>query len=88
MKTWRLALHTPKGAVLAAPQALLRYLAWWIGPVCALVAYAALNSTRHGRWAIAGLGVNYLWALADPDRQFLHDRLAGTRIVSEPAHAS
>ena len=27
-----------------------------------------------------GLGI--LWALADRDRQFLHDRLAGTRIVS------
>lgn len=27
----------------------------------------------------AGLG--FLWALWDPDRQFLHDRLAGTRLV-------
>jgi uncharacterized RDD family membrane protein YckC len=26
-------------------------------------------------------GVGILWALADRDRQFLHDRLAGTRIV-------
>lgn len=28
---------------------------------------------------LGGLGL--LWALFDPDRQFLHDRLAGTRIV-------
>jgi uncharacterized RDD family membrane protein YckC len=28
-----------------------------------------------------GLGFGLLWALADFDRQFLHDRLAGTRIV-------
>ncbi|MGH8632154.1 MAG: RDD family protein [Burkholderiales bacterium] len=28
-----------------------------------------------------GLGLGLLWALVDPDRQFLHDRLAGTRIV-------
>lgn len=27
------------------------------------------------------LGVGILWALFDRDRQFLHDRLAGTRIV-------
>jgi uncharacterized RDD family membrane protein YckC len=27
-------------------------------------------------------GVGFLWALADRDRQFLHDRLAGTRIVN------
>jgi len=28
---------------------------------------------------LSGIGV--LWALVDRDRQFLHDRLAGTRIV-------
>jgi uncharacterized RDD family membrane protein YckC len=26
-------------------------------------------------------GVCFLWALIDRDRQFLHDRLAGTRLV-------
>ena len=29
------------------------------------------------------LGVGILWALFDPDRQFLHDRLAGTRLTAE-----
>jgi uncharacterized RDD family membrane protein YckC len=28
------------------------------------------------------LGAGYLWAIADPDGQFLHDRLAGTRLVA------
>jgi uncharacterized RDD family membrane protein YckC len=28
------------------------------------------------------LGVGILWALFDPDRQFLHDRLAGTRLTA------
>lgn len=27
-------------------------------------------------------GIGILWALIDKDRQFLHDRIAGTRIVS------
>ncbi|MBI2276872.1 MAG: RDD family protein [Dechloromonas sp.] len=27
-------------------------------------------------------GIGILWALADKDKQFLHDRIAGTRIVS------
>lgn len=27
-------------------------------------------------------GIGVLWALVDKDRQFLHDRIAGTRIVS------
>lgn len=29
-------------------------------------------------------GIGVLWALVDKDRQFLHDRIAGTRIVSSP----
>ncbi|MBY0270585.1 MAG: RDD family protein [Burkholderiales bacterium] len=28
------------------------------------------------------LGISVIWALIDRDRQFLHDRLAGTRLVS------
>ncbi|HNL22615.1 MAG TPA: RDD family protein, partial [Rhodocyclaceae bacterium] len=30
------------------------------------------------------LGAGFLWALVDSERQFLHDRIAGTRIVLEP----
>jgi uncharacterized RDD family membrane protein YckC len=36
-------------------------------------------------FAFAGtlaFGAGYVWALIDADRQFLHDRLAGTRIVN------
>lgn len=32
--------------------------------------------------SIVYLGVGLLWALFDRDRQFLHDRLAGTRLIS------
>lgn len=31
--------------------------------------------------SVTYLGVGLLWALFDRDRQFLHDRLAGTRVV-------
>ena len=31
------------------------------------------------------LGLGFLWALVDRDRQFLHDRLAGTAIVDASA---
>src|SRR5262245_51827330 len=31
--------------------------------------------------SLASLGAGFLWACVDRDRQFLHDRLAGTRIV-------
>lgn len=30
----------------------------------------------------AAMGATILWALVDRDRQFLHDRLSGTRLVS------
>jgi uncharacterized RDD family membrane protein YckC len=30
---------------------------------------------------LLALGLGFLWALVDRDRQFLHDRLAGTAIV-------
>lgn len=32
----------------------------------------------------AALGIGFLWAFLDRDRQFLHDRLAGTRLVDAP----
>jgi uncharacterized RDD family membrane protein YckC len=32
--------------------------------------------------ALALLPVSILWALVDRDRQFLHDRLAGTRLIN------
>lgn len=45
---------------------------------------------RHGiyRYLLAALGLalfgtGLLWALIDRERQFLHDRLAGTRIVKD-----
>lgn len=34
------------------------------------------------------LGLGLAWALADRDRQFLHDRIAGTRVVLLPVAAS
>lgn len=31
--------------------------------------------------SVATLGLGFLWALVDRNRQFLHDRLAGTKVV-------
>jgi hypothetical protein len=81
MQTWRLALRTADDAQPGAGRALVRYLAWWVGPACALGAYLALRPYGHGRWALAALALNYAWAFLDADRQFLHDRIAGTRLV-------
>lgn len=42
----------------------------------ALLRYAAALAS------IATLGLGFAWALIDRDRQFLHDRVAGTRLVT------
>jgi uncharacterized RDD family membrane protein YckC len=83
MKTWRIALENASGPVVTARQALLRYLACWIAPACAILAYLPLRHDGHGRWALALLALNHAWAFIDPDRQFLHDRIAGTRLVAQ-----
>ena len=35
----------------------------------------------HAAWLAL---LNYAWPIVDPERAFLHDRIAGTRIVAEP----
>ena len=84
MKTWRMRLVPREGrAAVTFRTALVRYCAAWIGPALALGAYAALAPTGHPRTALWLAAFNYAWAWVDPDRAFLHDRLAGTRIVAE-----
>jgi len=46
-------------------------------PIQAVLRYLAA-------WPSILFGVGILWALIDPERQFLHDRIAGTRILSQP----
>lgn len=88
-KTWRLRLVAADGSDVSRAQAVVRYTAGFIGPALAVAAYAALRGSVVARCAALLLLVNYAWAWIDPDRQFLHDRLAGTRIVDDAiAHQS
>jgi uncharacterized RDD family membrane protein YckC len=82
MKTWKLALVTSSGAPLDLRRALLRYLAAWLAPAATLGCYALLQPQGYGALAWPLLALNWLAAFVDRDRQFLHDRIAGTRIVS------
>jgi len=83
MKTWRMRIAKADGGPPAARTALLRYLAAWIGPVLGVVGYALLRERGAGALALVLLAINFLWAGVDPDRQFLHDRIAGTRILRD-----
>ena len=88
MKTWRLWLVRRDGEAVDCRAAVIRYLALWIGPAAALVAYESLKPSGLGNHAFWLAGFNYAWALVDPDRQFLQDRIARTRIVRESAAAT
>jgi uncharacterized RDD family membrane protein YckC len=84
-KTWRLRVVDRTGAPLSSRTALARYLASWIGPALAIVAYLLLRPHGLGAHAAWLVGLNFVWAVIDPERQFLHDRIAGTRIASAPS---
>jgi len=82
-KTWRLRLVARDGAALDYRRAFLRYATAWIGPALALGSYALLRPHGLGGAAWVLLTVGYLAAFVDPERQFLHDRIAGTRVVQD-----
>lgn len=83
MKTWRIRLVTVDGQALGFKHALARYfLAWgWFLPGLAIA--WALDAKAWTSVAIVGANVA-AWALAayvHPSRQFLHDRIAGTKLI-------
>jgi uncharacterized RDD family membrane protein YckC len=83
MKTWRVRVVTRDGLALRWPRALLRYLlAWlWFLPGLALAWWMEVQGSML---LLLPMLNAVLWALTnrlDPDRQFLHDRIAGTRLV-------
>jgi uncharacterized RDD family membrane protein YckC len=83
MKTWRLRVVDCAGAPLRWPTAFARYCAAWIGPAIALATYVAMKPFGLAGVAVIPLGLNYLAALVDHQGQFLHDRIAATRIVQD-----
>jgi uncharacterized RDD family membrane protein YckC len=88
MKTWRLRLAADGHPRVPLRSALLRYLLAWGWFLPALLLCAALG--LHGKAQMAavlvlGMAAWAMTALFDRERRFLHDRLAGTRLVSMPA---
>lgn len=82
-KAWRLRVVGPDGQDPSLPRAIARYLLSWLWFVPALVTvqgYGVQGSTLIS--AVLGVWIlGYaLLALVLPGRQFLHDRLAGTRV--------
>jgi uncharacterized RDD family membrane protein YckC len=90
MQTWHIRVVTTQGEPLSQGRALARFVA-----SCAWFAPAALLASVNGwsRWqglAAAAVGVvaYALLALLHPQRQFWHDALCGTQLVSTRPPAS
>lgn len=85
MKTWRIRLVDRNGGPITLRLAFLRFCLMLVMPALALAGYWL---TRSGAWPWLVVGcAGLLWALGDRDRQFLHDRVLGTRLVRVPRKA-
>ncbi|MYM36105.1 RDD family protein [Duganella sp. FT50W] len=86
MRTWRMKLVSTNGGPVTPRVAVVRYLLSWMWILPALI--VALAADLH-RWQalgaiLIGIAAWSLTAFFDKDRQFLHDKLAGTRLVQLP----
>ncbi len=82
MKTWRMRLVGSQGGAPTLTQCCVRYaLLWWGLLPGALVFFATRNGPYAALALLACTLVSWIWMLFDPERQFLHDRLLGTRLV-------
>ena len=86
MQTWRLKLVHPGHPHVSLRTAAVRYLLSWMWVLPAAVVGAIFGLEHWRMMAALGTGI-LLWSLTaflDKDRQFLHDKLAGTRLVQLP----
>lgn len=87
MKTWRFRVVALNGTRLTVTRAFARFVlaAGFFGPACVgliLLFFPGRISPVLSMWLFLPMIACLLWARYDADRQFLHDRLAGTRLIS------
>jgi uncharacterized RDD family membrane protein YckC len=86
MKTWHIAVVDRSGKRVTQRRALLRYLLCWVWFVPALAALTLFKRTGPESFGIV-IGWVAAWAMLSyfhPRRQFWHDAMAGTQLVSTP----
>ncbi len=86
MKTWRFRVVTQAGVALDWRFALRRFICavLFYGPAVAgtmMIFFPNRISPVLTMWTFLPMVATLFWARFDADRQFLHDRWAGTRIV-------
>ncbi|NRF68649.1 RDD family protein [Aquincola sp. S2] len=85
MKAWHIRLVDAAGRPVSQPRALLRYVASWLWFLPSLVLVYQSGLRQPGAvFGVMAIGVIGYAALAwlRPDRQFWHDALCGTRLVT------
>lgn len=85
MRAWHIRLVDVKGKPVTQPRAFARYLLAWLWFVPALLALWGLGRTDWGTaFAVLGAGILGFALLSrlHPQRQFWHDALCGTRLVT------
>ena len=89
MKTWRFTVVDQTGHSLTAARAAIRFICALIffGPAAVgivLLFFPDRVSPVITIWTFLPLVATIWWAKFDPERQFLHDRLAGTKLINTP----
>ncbi|NOL49855.1 RDD family protein [Pelistega europaea] len=85
MKTWAIGLYSIDGTKPSLKQYLIRYITAWIFPL--IGAYGVHLLSMYLGWRSVTLFIvftpflNFVYSWFDKDGIFLHDRLAGTRLV-------
>ena len=87
MKTWHIRIVDRQGQNLSQKQAFVRYvLSWlWFVPPWALTWTLGLDASSVLWLSLVWIAFWILLARLHLDRQFLHDVIARTRLVSSPA---
>ncbi|MSQ76270.1 MAG: RDD family protein [Rhodoferax sp.] len=87
MKTWNIRLVDVQGRPVSQARALLRYLlSWiWLLPSLSLVSLFGLPAAGLIVLVLGWVAIYATLSRFHPQRQFWHDALAGTRLISSPA---
>lgn len=83
MQTWRVRLVTAGGEPVGFKRAIARFFLSWLWVMPGLAVAWAIGAKAWMLVLIPAANVA-LWAMTiflDPQRQFLHDRIAGTRLI-------
>lgn len=88
MKTWHIRLVDRNGAPPALARLLARYVLAWILPLAAALLVWGIESLSGwpatSMFIVAAPFAIFIGSWLDPNGQFLHDRLAGTRLINLP----